>query len=113
MDDFDKLTRELEAEGFFKPDLGHVTFRVVELLTMFAVGFYLMLNGHMLLGLVIAGVAQGRCGWFMHEGGHYSLTGTLYTIHCTLYTIHHLLYIIHYTQEISSLTDGCRSSFMG
>lgn len=77
MDDFDKLTRELEAEGFFKPDLGHVTFRVVELLTMFAVGFYLMLNGHMLLGLVIAGVAQGRCGWFMHEGGHYSLTGNI------------------------------------
>ena len=24
---------------------------------------------------IINGIAQGRCGWLMHEGGHFSLTG--------------------------------------
>jgi len=79
MKDFDELTRDLEAEGFFKPDIPHVIFRIAELLAMFVVGFYLLLNGQIILGLLIAGVAQGRCGWFMHEGGHYSLTGHIPT----------------------------------
>lgn len=29
------------------------------------------------LGLFVLGVVQGRCGWLMHEGGHYSLTGNI------------------------------------
>ena len=29
----------------------------------------------MTLGLLLMGLASGRCGWLMHEGGHYSLTG--------------------------------------
>merc|ERR1719498_783548 len=28
-------------------------------------------------GLVILGIVSGRCGWLMHEGGHYSLTGNI------------------------------------
>jgi fatty acid desaturase 2 (delta-6 desaturase) len=79
MADFDQLTRDLEAKGFFKPNIPHVVFRITELLTMFFVGFYLLLNKQIILGLIIAGVAQGRCGWFMHEGGHYSLTGNIQT----------------------------------
>lgn len=27
------------------------------------------------LGILVLGVVSGRCGWLMHEGGHYSLTG--------------------------------------
>jgi len=26
---------------------------------------------------VLMSIAQGRCGWLMHEGGHYSLTGNI------------------------------------
>eukprot|EP01104_Vermistella_antarctica_P007052 TRINITY_DN1779_c0_g1_i1.p1 TRINITY_DN1779_c0_g1~~TRINITY_DN1779_c0_g1_i1.p1 ORF type:complete len:1103 (+),score=271.00 TRINITY_DN1779_c0_g1_i1:233-3310(+) len=28
-------------------------------------------------GIVVLGIAQGRCGWAMHEAGHYSLTGMI------------------------------------
>lgn len=30
-----------------------------------------------LAGLTMLGLAQGRCGWLMHEGGHLSLTGNI------------------------------------
>ena len=29
-------------------------------------------------GMCLLGLAQGRCGWYMHEGGHYSLTGSIW-----------------------------------
>jgi len=29
------------------------------------------------LGLLVLGIAEGRCGWLMHEGGHNSLTGNI------------------------------------
>lgn len=75
--DFDELTRQLEAEGFFKPAPMHVAYRLLELLVLYGAGFYLMSHGQVLLGIVLAAIAQGRCGWLMHEGGHYSLTGNI------------------------------------
>lgn len=79
--DFQDLTRQLKAEGFFKPNLFHVFYRVMEIVVMHAVGFYLLFNGtttfYILSGLAILGVVSGRCGWLMHEGGHYSLTGKI------------------------------------
>lgn len=78
MKDFDELTRDLESEGFFKPALGHVVFRITELLVLYCAGFWLLLNQQILVGLILLGIAQGRCGWLMHEGGHYSLTGVFF-----------------------------------
>ncbi|KAJ1432811.1 fatty acid desaturase-domain-containing protein [Ochromonadaceae sp. CCMP2298] len=75
--DFDQLTRDLEKEGFFEPAPLHVAYRCLEILAIYSAGFYLMRNGQILLGLLLAAVAQGRCGWLMHEGGHYSLTGNI------------------------------------
>lgn len=75
--DFQKLKDELETEGFFKPDMLHVTYRVSEIIMMHAVGIYLLFNGYYYPGLIILGVVSGRCGWLMHEGGHYSLTGNI------------------------------------
>ena len=69
MKDFDKLTRELEAEGFFKPSLPHVVYRITELLALYVAGFYFLLNGQIILGLVLTGVAQGRCGWYVVLSG--------------------------------------------
>lgn len=73
--DFDDFTKQLEAEGYFKPNLPHVLYRVSEIILMHALGIYLIYHHQLVFGLIVLGIAQGRCGWLMHEGGHYSLTG--------------------------------------
>lgn len=78
LDDFNKLTQDLTDEGFFKPAPVHVVYRIVEVVLMHAVGFYLLFNtDYWLAGLAMLGLVSGRCGWLMHEGGHYSLTGVI------------------------------------
>ncbi|CAD7948021.1 unnamed protein product [Amoebophrya sp. A120] len=98
------LEAELDAEGYFKPSPRHAAYRVAEIVVMHLVGLvFLFAAGKseeigqdnfsrtatalstvattafstffLFLGLVTLGVAQGRCGWLQHEGGHYSLTG--------------------------------------
>jgi fatty acid desaturase len=55
----------------------------MEIVLMHVVGIYLLFHGTSLAqqaaGITIFGVASGRCGWLMHEGGHYSLTGHIPT----------------------------------
>merc|ERR1712070_634187 len=46
---------------------------------LFAVGISLVWSGFFYAGAAMMGVAQGRCGWLQHEGGHYSLTGNIKT----------------------------------
>lgn len=79
--DFEQLRTELENEGYFKPSLVHVVYRISELLLMHASGVYCLIWGSHVavqcLGVLLLGIAQGRCGWFMHEGGHNSLTGNI------------------------------------
>lgn len=77
MKDFEKLTKELTDEGYFKPNMAHVVYRVMEIIIMHAIGFYLLFNNYPTIGLIILGIVSGRCGWLMHEGGHYSLTGNI------------------------------------
>ena len=77
LEDFNKLTADLEKEGYFKPAYGHVAYRITEIILMHVVGIYLLFNGHYAAGIVITGIVCGRCGWLMHEGGHYSLTGNI------------------------------------
>ncbi len=79
VEDFQRLILELKKEGYYEPSPMHVVYRVVEIFAMHALGFYLLLKGSnygiQALGLAILGIVSGRCGWLMHEGGHYSLTG--------------------------------------
>jgi len=79
--DFQKLHDDFVAEGFFNRDVGEIVWRFSEIFLMFAAGFYLLLgcNATVLraLGVLVIGLAQGRCGWLMHEGGHGSLTGNI------------------------------------
>lgn len=77
LEDFNNFTRELEAEGFFKPSIPHVIYRFVELFVLHVVGFWLLRSNYIVPGLIFLGIGTGRCGWLMHEGGHYSLTGKL------------------------------------
>jgi len=84
LDDFNQLQEELKAEGFFEPAPLHVFYRVMELVVMHVIGAHLLLNhadSYLLMtgGLLLLGLASGRCGWLMHEGGHYSLTGHIPT----------------------------------
>jgi len=79
--DFDQLTRDLKNEGFFEPAPLHLLYRVIEIIAMHVFGVYLLFYGPSLMmqaiGLATLGLASGRCGWLMHEGGHYSLTGNI------------------------------------
>jgi len=64
----------------FKPDFGHIAYRIGELIAMFAIGISIALyTPFWLVGLVLSGVAEGRCGWAMHEAGHHSFTGNIKT----------------------------------
>ena len=76
LDDFNQLQEELKAEGFFEPAPLHVFYRVMELVVMHVIGAHLLLNhadSYLLMtgGLLLLGLASGRCGWLMHEGGRY------------------------------------------
>nr|BCB67649.1 delta5 desaturase [Parietichytrium sp.] len=84
----DKLTREYVAlreqlvkEGYFDPSPLHIIYRCAELAAMFALSFYLFsFKGNVvatIAAIVIGGCVQGRCGWLMHEAGHYSMTGNI------------------------------------
>ena len=75
--DFNALREQLEAEGYFKPNLRHAFYRIAEVVAMYAAGVALIWNGYWWLGAMVAGIAQGRCGWLQHEAGHYSLTGNI------------------------------------
>lgn len=88
--DFDELTRQLESEGFFKSSPLHCVYRILEIVILYVAGFWLLRNNQIVLGLLSMGMAQGRCGWLMHEGGHYSLTGNIFvdrTLQVILYGV--------------------------
>lgn len=80
-DDFVSLRNQLVNEGFFNPSIPHVCYRSYELIVLFVLSFILVLQNScmpiVILGIFLNGIAQGRCGWLMHEAGHYSLTGDI------------------------------------
>jgi len=77
IEDFYKLRNELEAEGFFKPSFPHIFYRITELIVLHCISVYLIFQGHVILGMFLFSIANGRCGWLMHEGGHSSITGSV------------------------------------
>merc|ERR1711959_157147 len=58
-----------------------IAYRFFEIVALFAAGFYLLLGcsswALRAMGIIVLGIAEGRCGWLMHEGGHGSLTGKI------------------------------------
>jgi hypothetical protein len=69
--------RQLLQEGYFEPNLAHVAYRIGEVIAMYAASLVLIWGGRWWTGMLMMGIAQGRCGWLQHEGGHYSLTGNI------------------------------------
>ena len=74
--DFRKLSKELKDEGYFEPDIIEVTYRIFELIGLFIMSLYIYRYSS-ICGIFIYGIFSGRCGWLMHEAGHYSLTGNI------------------------------------
>ena len=77
--DYAELRRQLVAEGMFNPSMTEVAYRLTEVVLMHVAAYLLIQQGGYLmpLGLLLFGLVQGRCGWLMHEGGHYSMTGNI------------------------------------
>ena len=77
---FAKLHQDLVNEGYFDPSVTEIVYRVSELILLHVVGAYLLMNSNgsvlsLIGGILLLALGQGRCGWLMHEGGHYSMTG--------------------------------------
>eukprot|EP00301_Raphidiophrys_heterophryoidea_P027752 c9810_g1_i1.p1 GENE.c9810_g1_i1~~c9810_g1_i1.p1 ORF type:complete len:465 (+),score=91.21 c9810_g1_i1:64-1395(+) len=78
--DFALLRKKFVEEGIFDPSLREIAYRLGELAAMHVIGAYLLMQPTFstfvrFLGILTLAIAQGRCGWLMHEAGHYSLTG--------------------------------------
>lgn len=75
--DFQKLHQECVREGLFDACWSHICYRFTELILMHVIGIWMLFHTPKLwpISLFILGIAEGRCGWWMHEAGHYSATG--------------------------------------
>jgi fatty acid desaturase 2 (delta-6 desaturase) len=77
LDDFAKFRAQLVEEGFFKPDIPMLGYRVFEQTALFVTSVYV--SQFSLLGAAcIMGMFRARSGWIQHEGGHNSLTGIIW-----------------------------------
>ncbi|EGD73438.1 delta-5 desaturase [Salpingoeca rosetta] len=78
---FAKLHSDLKAEGYFDPSMAEVAYRTLELVAIHALGAYFLMTAtnvfSVIAGILCLAMGQGRCGWLMHEGGHYSMTGNV------------------------------------
>jgi len=71
--DYAAWREKLVKEGWFEHSLGHMAYRFTEIIAMHALGLYLLLSTpYWFLGILVLGIVQGRCGWLMHECGHFS-----------------------------------------
>lgn len=77
--DFEKFSQQLRDEGFFDCSPLHTIYRVLEIAILYAAGIWMVRTGGFWIipGVISMAIAQGRCGWEMHEGGHYSMLGNV------------------------------------
>jgi fatty acid desaturase len=81
LDDFAKFRAQLVDEGFFKPDIPMLCYRVLEQTVLFAGAVYVSRGDSPISWLAAAcimGMFRARSGWIQHEGGHNSLTGVIW-----------------------------------
>ncbi|CAG7785810.1 unnamed protein product, partial [Allacma fusca] len=77
--DFCRLFQEFQTEGLFEPNLAYVGVKILELVCLGSLGLCLVLKSGSLavtgVGILVLNVFQLRIHYFIHEGGHNSLTG--------------------------------------
>lgn len=74
--DFERFTIYLKNNGFFDPVHSEIICRLLEIYMIVLFG-YILHNRFFLFSCLLIGIASGRCGWLMHEAGHYSFTGNI------------------------------------
>ncbi|EPY43623.1 fatty acid desaturase 1 (delta-5 desaturase) [Angomonas deanei] len=76
-EDFKELRDACIREGLYDANWPHIIYRFADIFLMHFIGLWLLFNVRFLwpVALICLGVAEGRCGWWMHEAGHYSCTG--------------------------------------
>ncbi|KAJ6635010.1 Acyl-lipid (8-3)-desaturase [Pseudolycoriella hygida] len=77
-EDFTKLHLELEREGYFEPSSVQAILRCMETLFLFGIGYFAFKSENAtftFIGILLISVGSTRCGYLMHELGHYSYTG--------------------------------------
>ena len=77
LDDFAIFRKRLIDDGFFKPDIPMVVYRIIEQMAIFSAGVY-FLQTNVWISILCMGMFRARSGWIQHEGGHNSLTGTIW-----------------------------------
>ena len=77
VDDFQRWANLLESNGYFKPSIQHVCYRVFELIVIFSLASLVLYIGWTLSSMILYGIFSGRCGWVQHEAGHRSFTGII------------------------------------
>jgi acyl-CoA 6-desaturase (Delta-6 desaturase) len=78
--DFEQWRTSLEERGFFKPNLQHVGYRLLELCGIYILATWFMGHHNSIstcIGVLLYGLFGGRCGWVQHEAGHRSFTGDI------------------------------------
>ena len=78
LEDFTRFRKSLEDRGFFAPSYLHITYRILELVTIYYFAIWTM-QYSIAVSIVLLGLFGGRCGWVQHEGGHNSFTGNIKT----------------------------------
>ena len=78
--DFEQWRTSLEERGFFKTDIQHVGYRLVELVGIFYLASWILSWNHWsttTIAVLMYGLFGGHCGWVQHEAGHRSFTGDI------------------------------------
>lgn len=76
LEDFAKFRKSLEDRGYFRPNYFHVSYRIIEVISIYLAAAY-MIKYNVILSILLFGLCGARCGWIQHEGGHNSLTGNI------------------------------------
>lgn len=76
LEDFSKFRKSLEDRGYFRTNYFHVSYRIIEVISIYLAAAY-MIKYNVILSVLLFGLCGARSGWIQHEGGHNSLTGNI------------------------------------
>lgn len=78
VEDFRKLRLELVEEGYFKPIFWIQILRVIEVVLLHFLSFYVAATYNFFLGGILYGLTIGRNGLLMHDAGHRAFAGDMF-----------------------------------
>lgn len=73
LEDFDVLTEELHAKGFFKSNPAWFFYKLFTTFAMAPLAYWLNCQGHIWLGCLVLATMWQQFGWISHEINHHSV----------------------------------------